>query len=124
MTVGDNFATCCDVDGFSVLTGHRGFNNEGCDVKLWDLRKIQEVRSMKDHQQSVEAVKIFKEHFVSCGKDGKLVLYEIDGQVKETWEHPTRKPFVKMDSYKDGLLAANIEPKVMFFSIFPLLNEF
>jgi hypothetical protein len=40
-----NFATTCDIweDGASdlhVVTGHRGFNSQGCDVKLWDLHKM------------------------------------------------------------------------------------
>ena len=41
--VGTNFATTCDIKSegdqdMYVVTGHRGFNNEGADIKLWDLR--------------------------------------------------------------------------------------
>jgi len=28
-----------------LITGHRGFNGEGCGVKLWDLRVFSEERS-------------------------------------------------------------------------------
>jgi hypothetical protein len=42
--IGTNFAThadIIDVDGKSLLvTGHRGFNNEGAEVKLWDLSTL------------------------------------------------------------------------------------
>ena len=43
--VDTNFATTCDIwsqgneDKFFV-TGHRGFNGSGAEVKLWDLRKV------------------------------------------------------------------------------------
>ena len=45
--VGSNFATTCDVLSFDgqdtkLVTGHRGFNNAGADVKLWDLREFGE----------------------------------------------------------------------------------
>ena len=41
--VGTNFITSCDVilsdsDIPLLATGHRGFNNEGAEVKLWGLR--------------------------------------------------------------------------------------
>jgi WD40 repeat protein len=40
--VGENFASSCDIDasGTYIVTGHRGFNNSGWFVKLWDIRKI------------------------------------------------------------------------------------
>ena len=43
--VDTNFAVTCDVwsegnEDRYLVTGHRGFNGEGADVKLWDLRKL------------------------------------------------------------------------------------
>jgi WD40 repeat protein len=43
--VGTNFATNCDIMSFEgedlyLATGHRGFNNEGAEIKLWDLRSF------------------------------------------------------------------------------------
>ena len=36
--MGDNFATTLDVfEDRLLVTGHRGFNDSGADVKLWDL---------------------------------------------------------------------------------------
>ena len=44
--VGTNFATNGDIlhddnSGVYLATGHRGFNNEGAEVKLWDLNNFQ-----------------------------------------------------------------------------------
>ena len=124
IAVGDNFATCCDVKDNYVVTGHRGFSGNGCDVKLWDFRKKEEVLVIKEHQQSVEAVIITDNNLISCAKDGKIVRCGMDGKIVDVWEHPQAKPFVAMQKYKEGILAANIEPKVMFFNIDPLANEF
>lgn len=43
--VDTNFAVSCDLwsegnEDKYLATGHRGFNGEGADVKLWDLRKV------------------------------------------------------------------------------------
>jgi WD40 repeat protein len=124
INVGDNFATCCDVKDNFFLTGHRGFSGNGCDVKLWDIRKNAEVISTKAHDMPVEAVKFHSEFFYSCAKDGKVVCYQNDGIVSDTWTHSTSKPFIAMDRYKDGLILANIEPKVLFFTLNPLKTQF
>lgn len=118
--VGDNFATCCDARDNLVITGHRGFSGSGCDVNLWDLRKKELVKNIKTHSQSVESVKILDEEFFSCSKDGKIAQINNNGEVVQIWTHPEEKPFVSMDLYKIGILAANIEPKVMFFNTNPL----
>lgn len=43
--IGTNFATTCDIStsenrALNIVTGHRGFNNEGAEIKLWDLRAL------------------------------------------------------------------------------------
>lgn len=39
--MGTNFATSCDLWGDRlVVTGHRGFNDSGSEIKLWDLRHL------------------------------------------------------------------------------------
>eukprot|EP00347_Sterkiella_histriomuscorum_P012760 403367326 len=45
--VGANFATTCDIlsegtDDKYLVTGHRGFNDVGADIKLWDLRNFSQ----------------------------------------------------------------------------------
>lgn len=49
--VDTNFTVSCDVwsegnEDRYLVTGHRGFNGEGADVKLWDLRKVLAVESI------------------------------------------------------------------------------
>ena len=122
-SAGDNFATCCDVKGFYCVTGHRGFDTEGCEAKLWDIRKMEIVQNMIGHQEAVEGVKFVGNNIVTCGKDGKLISFGMDGKVNYTWEHKDRKQFIAMDSFKNGILVASIEPKVYYFSINPFIHE-
>lgn len=124
INVGDNFATCCDTKDHFVITGHRGFSGSGCEVKLWDLRKNQMVVCIKEHEMPVEAVKFYEDSFVSCGKDGKIVIYKNNGMVSQVWNHPQANPFNAMDLFQNGILAANAEPKVLFFTLNPLNIKF
>ena len=67
--VGTNFATNCDIQTDSLLsqdsyivTGHRGFNNSGAEVKMWDLKAFgKNEESLKftydKHKFSPEAVR-------------------------------------------------------------------
>ena len=120
ISVGDNFATCCDVRENMIATGHRGFSGNGCEVKVWDIRGKSVVFSTKEHEQPVEAVKFCGDGVVSCGKDGKIVRYGGDGGVCESWTHSSGKPFIAMENFKGGLILANIEPRIMMFSVNPL----
>jgi WD40 repeat protein len=124
MNTGDNFATCLDVKENLVLSGHRGFNNTGCEVKMWDLRKNEMVFSVKAHEMPVEGCKFVGSGFASCGKDGKLVVYDARGTVVETWRNSENKPLIAMQSFGDGIIVGSIEPKIMFFSLNPLTNKF
>lgn len=124
MNIGDNFATCCDVKGQVAITGHRGFSGNGCNVKIWDLRQNSNVLTATGHDMPVEGVNFLDRGFCSCGKDGKIIVYNTNGQVAETWTYPGAKPFVTMGKYKNGILTASIEPKIMFFSLNPLALQF
>jgi len=63
--VGPNFATTCDIlscegEDLYLVTGHRGFNNQGADVKLWDLREFSQdnlVFSYTKHTFSPQSVR-------------------------------------------------------------------
>lgn len=122
--IGDNFANCCDLDGFSIVTGHRGFDGIGCEVKLWDLRKVNfPVLEMDGHVEAVQGVKFVKGNIVTCGKDGKIFVFGADGKRKFCWEHLEKKPFCVMDRFKDGVLVGNIEPRVFYFGVDPLVLE-
>jgi len=123
-SVGDNFANCCDLEGFSIVTGHRGFDGIGCEVKLWDLRKVNfPVLELEGHVEAVQGVKFVKGSVVSCGKDGKIFVFGADGKRKFSWEHLEKKPFCVMDRFKEGVLVGNVEPRVLYFSVDPLVQE-
>ena len=123
VSVGDNFATCCDVRGNYVVTGHRGFDMEGCEAKLWDFRKAGVVLEMKGHSEAVEGVKFVGEDIVTCGKDGKLIHYNRSGVARHTWQHKNKKPFVVMEGYKEGIIVGSIEPKIYYFTVDPFMQE-
>ena len=123
LPVGDNFATCCDVCDEIVVTGHRGCSGDGCEVKIWDLRKKEILVNVSNHSQSVESVKFLGDKVLSAGKDGKLILMKNDGVVTDVWNHAKATPFVAMDRFKEGVLTGNLEPKVMFFHVNPLKND-
>lgn len=124
ISVGENFATCLDVSGNELISGHRGFNSTGCEVKKWDLRKQSCVASAKAHDMPVESVKFSNDFIVSCGKDGKIAKYTDSLKVIETYSHPTSKPFTLMDNFKEGLILASIEPRVLYFTVNPLTQNF
>lgn len=82
-----NFATTADMwipedgSGDYLATGHRGFNGEGCSVKLWDLRNFSDKAVLTDfqgHEFTPESVCFLRNHeesqplIISASKDRKL----------------------------------------------------
>jgi WD40 repeat protein len=126
VATGDNFATCLDFchDRGFVVTGHRGFNEDGCDSKVWDFRKIKEpLVVLREHSEAVQGVKFVDGKIVSCGKDGKIVVFNKRFQKEGEWVQKNRKPFCCLDRFKGGVLAASVEPRVGFFKLEPLIQE-
>ena len=127
---GDNFATCCDAKDYVVITGHRGFDGDGTGVKMWDLRKSSSqagnycVFTSKSHSMSVESVKFLDSCYASCGKDGKIVVYKMSGEVMDTWSHPDSAGLNHMEVYNNGLLVSSIQPLILYFSLNPLTKQF
>jgi len=117
---GGNFATCCDVKDNYLVTGHRGFDNQGCHIKLWDLRHLKKLQKLQAHQQAVESVKFYENSVLSCGKDGNIFQFSQSGSLEDKWSHPQLRPFQTMTIFKGTILASNNEPKVLQFSINPL----
>lgn len=81
-----NFATNCDIlnskgNDKYLVTGHRGFNNEGADVNLWDLRKFGPesiVFNYKHHSYTPESVRfIDNDLIVSASKDAHIHLIDL-----------------------------------------------
>ena len=76
--VGENFATNCDIlsiegDDLYLVTGHRGFNNSGADIKVWDLRSFGKenlIYTYNKHSFTPESVRFFgDELIISASKD-------------------------------------------------------
>ena len=65
--VDTNFATTCDIwsegnEDKYLVTGHRGFNGAGAEVKLWDLRKVLSVTKDEDPSLSYLTNFIYSGH--------------------------------------------------------------
>ncbi len=77
--IGTNFITSCDVllsdnDIPLLATGHRGFNNEGAEVKLWDLRYFSSdskpLFTHSEHLFTPESVRFLDSNLlISASKD-------------------------------------------------------
>lgn len=94
--VGTNFATTCDIlteDGSDkyLATGHRGFNNEGADVKMWDLRKFGAdslVFNYTKHKFNPEAVRFITEDLIiTASKDQSMHLITLSGDQIDVMNH-------------------------------------
>ena len=114
LTVGNNFATRCDVSEDYILTAHRGFNAEGCEAKMWDIRQEKHLVTFSGHKQSVEGAVFCAGKIFTCAQDGGIRRFGLDGSLEESWHHPSRHPFLHMIPYRNGLLAAT-SPAVLHF---------
>eukprot|EP00949_MAST-11_sp_MAST-11-sp1_P000096 g96.t1 len=52
------FPLCIDVspDGNYILTGSKGFNGVGCELRLWDVRTGKQLKEMTGHMQDTTGV--------------------------------------------------------------------
>lgn len=78
------FQTCCDFDGekFQVLTGSTGGNGNGCEVILWDIRKIKPIQVMKGHTDRITDCKFFKNNHdrlsaISVSNDCSVKIWDL-----------------------------------------------
>ena len=105
--VDTTFATTCDIwtqgnEDKYLVTGHRGFNDSGAEVKLWDLRKVQACKNedkvnnltnfvYDGHSFSPESVRFIKPieslteetpmRIVSASKDSSLRILKDTGEL-------------------------------------------
>lgn len=114
LTVGNNFATRCDVSEDYILTAHRGFNAEGCEAKMWDIRNEKHLMTFGNHKQSVESAVFCIGKVFTCAQDGGIRRFGLDGNMEECWQHPSRHPFLHMIPYRKGLMTAT-SPAVLHF---------
>lgn len=78
---------------------------------------------MTGHDQAIEATVFVGDKLFSCGKDGRINKYLLNGNLESTWTHPLLKPFVGMIGYGQHLLAANLEPSIHLYSTEPTVLE-
>lgn len=80
------FPVCMDmnVDGYTLATGCKGFDNIGCEVKLWDLRvPSASFRDLRAHGQDVTCCQFLsnkdngqqQQFLLSASKDGSLIAW-------------------------------------------------
>lgn len=65
-----------------LVTAHRGFNQSGSDVKLWDLKKFEKpVWTFSDHEMT--PVARFLKHpsggLVSASQDSQMAVLSSEG---------------------------------------------
>ena len=63
-----------------LLTGCKGFNKNGCELLLWDIRyhsKPIQIYS-NEHQYDVTSCKFLSDNktIISCSKDGSIILWK------------------------------------------------
>lgn len=62
-----------------LVTGSKGFNSTGCELKLMDLRMSGKVvTEFKGHSQDVTGCKFYENCIVSCSKDGSVYIWEMN----------------------------------------------
>ena len=49
------FPLCMSIsnDGNLIMTGSKGFNGVGCEIRLWDIRMNKQYIELNGHQQDV-----------------------------------------------------------------------
>lgn len=102
--VDTNFAITCDIlstgtDEYDCVlaTGHRGFNGEGAEVKLWDMRNFSENSCRfinKAHQFTPETVRFMpksndseESYIISASKDFTLQIMDMENNNVATDKH-------------------------------------
>ncbi|CAI2372135.1 unnamed protein product [Moneuplotes crassus] len=100
--VGTNFAGSCDIDesGKYIVTGHKGFNNSGCYVKLWDVRSFSDTTVEPvmefEHSFSVVSVRFLYTptrkkdtlSIISASADKTMRITDLEGNQKSITDSP------------------------------------
>ncbi|XP_065068407.1 WD repeat-containing protein 31-like [Rhopilema esculentum] len=107
------FQTCCDVSagGSYIVTGATGFNGNGCDVTVWDVREGKVVNELKGHAQKVSDCRYIT-NMSDHAPGSLLVSVSLDCNVK-IWSPdvsnalvsevvPTAKELTAVSSFQDG----------------------
>jgi WD40 repeat protein len=125
--VGANFATNCDVlsgkeSDHYLATGHRGFNNAGAEVKLWDLRAFKDesalVFTYDKHRFSPEAVRFLaSDVLISASKDQSVHLIDIEGNQCDVFEHNESFAGLAVLRERSGVIVADVQSSIFNLNV-------
>jgi WD40 repeat protein len=116
------FPLCIDVNnnGYHVASGCKGFNSNGCDVVIWDLRNSKEPITVckKGHSQDVTCCKyLHGENVISCSKDGTYIVWDKDSVHKRYQDESMYTSLTILDNFSSrqsvllGTFEGNIQIK-------------
>ena len=77
------FPLACDCAGPYCLTGSNGFDGSGCELRLWDRRKLAQVAVLDGHEQAVVGVVFLHSAggegvcAASASKDGAVRVWDL-----------------------------------------------
>ncbi|TMS35538.1 hypothetical protein L596_002920 [Steinernema carpocapsae] len=103
--------THCDIspDGLYCLSSSSGFNGDGCEITLWDLRQRKMLREYKGHEESVTCA-IFlpqqitwKRLLLSVSADNSTRIWNVDdGGCLWSEDVGTRSDLLSCVGFNDG----------------------
>uniref|UniRef100_A0A915PNQ8 Anaphase-promoting complex subunit 4 WD40 domain-containing protein n=1 Tax=Setaria digitata TaxID=48799 RepID=A0A915PNQ8_9BILA len=107
----NHILTHCDFlpDGNYCITSSNGFNGDGCEITLWDMRQRKLVREYRGHEESVTCA-IFMPQQLSCKRmllsvsaDHTAKLWSVDDG-KCLWSEliPTASDLLACVGFSDG----------------------
>ena len=132
--VDTNFATTADIwvgdDSLLMATGHRGFNFEGAEVKLWDLRNFgteSVLFKFDKHEFSPESVRFLRDAgpkplIVSASKDASLCVIDEKGELLSREKHLDSFACMEVlgsapwDNNIKIIVAADIKQKILMYT--------
>ena len=100
------FPLCLDIspDGNEILTGSKGFNGVGCEVRVWDVRAGKVRLELNGHEQDVKACKFLTEspgRVITGSKDKTVRVWNIASGV-----NGSSRMVHNYKMYGDGAFAA------------------
>lgn len=79
------FPLCMDIsgDGHLLMTGSKGFNSVGCEIRIWDLRMNKQMLELRGHDQDVKECFFLsfgngKTKIISGSKDRTIRIWDIN----------------------------------------------
>jgi len=117
---GPNIPQAVDASGNYILTGHNGFNGEGCEIRLFDQRTSKNVVTLEGHTEAVNSVSFLRSSgdiFVSCSKDQTVKLWSVP-KAKQLYSTEEKYGTVFCVSAAGGyVFAGNIKSYLMVYSV-------